>query len=86
MTNVWYTIIKKQGGIFMLTATEKLKVILKRMDMTVKDFADLLGTSRQNLHSKLSKDNLSEDDLRKYCEVLGIQFEITFVLKNGDKI
>ncbi|MCL1696547.1 helix-turn-helix transcriptional regulator [Lysinibacillus sp. BPa_S21] len=70
----------------MLTATEKLKVILKRKDMTVKEFADLLGTTRQNLHSKLAKDNLSEDDLKKYCEVLGIKYEINFILENDDKI
>ncbi|WP_427108642.1 helix-turn-helix domain-containing protein [Lysinibacillus xylanilyticus] len=70
----------------MLTATEKLKVILKRKDMTVKELADLLGTTRQNLHSKLAKDNLSEDDLKKYCEVLGIKYEINFILENDDKI
>jgi transcriptional regulator with XRE-family HTH domain len=70
----------------MLTATEKLKVILKRKNMTVKELADLLGTSRQNLHGKLTKDNLSEHDLKKFCEILGIQFEINFILENGEKI
>ncbi|KOP72399.1 transcriptional regulator [Lysinibacillus sp. FJAT-14745] len=70
----------------MLTATEKLKVILKRKNMTVKELADLLGTSRQNLHGKLSKDNLSENDLKKFCEVLDVKYEINFILENGDKI
>lgn len=70
----------------MLTATEKLKVILKRKNMTVKDLADLLGTSRQNLHSKLTKDNLSEHDLKKFCEILDVQYEINFILSDGEKI
>ena len=70
----------------MLTATEKLKVILSRKGLTVKELADLLDTSRQNLHSKLSKNNLSEEDLKKFCEVLGIQYEITFILDDEEKI
>lgn len=70
----------------MLSATEKLKVILSRKGLTVKELADLLDTSRQNLHSKLSKNNLNEEDLKKFCEVLGVQYEITFILDDGEKI
>lgn len=70
----------------MLSATEKIKVILNRKGMTVKDLAELMETSRQNLHSKLSKDNLSENDLKKICSLLDVEYEITFTLKDGEKI
>lgn len=70
----------------MLSATEKIKVVLNREGMTVKDLAELMGTSRQNLHSKLSKNNLSESDLEKICSLLNITYEITFTLQNGERI
>lgn len=70
----------------MLSATEKIKVVLNREGMTVKDLAELMGTSRQNLHSKLSKNNLSESDLEKICNLLNITYEITFTLQNGERI
>lgn len=54
--------------------------------MTVTDLANLTNQSKQNLHSKMRRDNFSEDDLRKISEALGIELEINFILKNGDKI
>ena len=32
-----------------LTVSEKLKILLGRKNLTIKDLADKLGTSRQNL-------------------------------------
>jgi len=65
---------------------EKIKVLLNRKSMSVQDLAELLGQSRQNINTKLKKDNFSEQDLRKIAEVLEVEFEGFFFLKNGDKI
>lgn len=46
-----------------LTFSEKIKVILKRKNMTVSDLADILGTSHQNLTNKLSRDNFQEKEM-----------------------
>ncbi|WP_068985164.1 helix-turn-helix transcriptional regulator [Lysinibacillus xylanilyticus] len=69
-----------------LTMGEKIKVLLNRKDMSVQDLAELLGQSRQNINTKLKKDNFSEHDLRKIANVLEVEFEGFFFLKNGDKI
>ncbi|MGA3600759.1 MULTISPECIES: helix-turn-helix transcriptional regulator [Lysinibacillus] len=69
-----------------LTMGEKIKVLLNRKDMSVQDLAELLGQSRQNINTKLKKDNFSEQDLRKIANVLEVEFEGFFFLKNGDKI
>jgi len=69
-----------------LTMGEKIKVLLNRKDMSVQDLAELLGQSRQNINTKLKKDNFSEQDLRKIANVLEVKFEGFFFLKNGDKI
>lgn len=54
--------------------------------MSVQDLAELLGQSRQNINTKLKKENFSEQDLRKISNVLEVEFEGFFFLKNGDKI
>lgn len=54
--------------------------------MSVQDLAELLGQSRQNINTKLKKDNFSEQDLKKIAEVLEVEFEGFFFLKNGEKI
>ncbi|WP_107841362.1 helix-turn-helix transcriptional regulator [Metasolibacillus meyeri] len=69
-----------------LTMGEKIKVLLSRKNMSVQDLAELLGQSRQNINTKLKKDNFSEQDLRKIADVLDVEFEGFFFLKNGDKI
>ncbi|WP_369814337.1 helix-turn-helix domain-containing protein [Lysinibacillus sp. FJAT-14745] len=63
-----------------------MKVLLNRKDMSVQDLAELLGQSRQNINTKLKKENFSEQDLRKISNVLEVEFEGFFFLKNGDKI
>ncbi len=65
---------------------EKIKVLLNRKSMSVQDLAELLGQSRQNINTKLKKDNFSEQDLKKIAEVLEVEFEGFFFLKNGEKI
>lgn len=65
---------------------EKIKVLLNRKNMSVQDLAELLGQSRQNINTKLKKDNFSEQDLNKIAEVLEVEFEGFFFLKNGEKI
>lgn len=77
---------QRKGVLSMLSATEKIKVILKRENLTIKDLAEQMGTSRQNLHNKLAKDNLSENDLKKICSHLGITFEVVFYLNENEKL
>lgn len=49
-----------------LTMGEKIKIIMGRRNMTVTELAELLGTTRQNLTNKFSRDNFSTKEL---CEI-----------------
>jgi transcriptional regulator with XRE-family HTH domain len=69
-----------------LTTTEKVRLILKRKNITAYSLADKLNQSRQNLSLKFSRDNFSERELRDIAKALDCQLEINFILKNGDKI
>lgn len=72
--------------IFRLSTSEKIRIILGRLNISISELADLIGMSQPNLSKKLKNNSLSVDDLRKISEALGIELEINFILKNGDKI
>lgn len=57
------------------TMGEKIRIALKRKKMTVAELARQLGTTNQNLSSKLVRDNLCEKDLQEIAAALGGRFE-----------
>ncbi len=69
-----------------LTMGEKIRILTKRKKVTITELATLIGTTNQNLSNKLSRDNFSEQELRKIAEALGCMFEGYFIFDDGDKI
>jgi len=62
----------------MLKTSEKIRLLLKRKNMSVTELSEKIGTTRQNLTNKLSRNNFSEKDLRKITEALGQELVIVF--------
>lgn len=70
-----------------MSMTEKIKILMiKNNDMTLKELAQKIGTSPQNLSNKLKRDDFSESELREIAEAFGCEFEANFVLETGEKI
>ena len=69
-----------------LTMGEKLKILLGRKGMSIQDLAEKLGQSRQNLSTKIKKDNFSEQDLHKIANALDVKYEGFFFLNDDEKI
>jgi transcriptional regulator with XRE-family HTH domain len=69
-----------------LSVAEKIRVLLKRENITLADLADKLNQSRQNLSNKMKRSNFTEQEASKIAKVLNCKFETSFILKNGDKI
>ena len=67
----------------MLSAGEKIRVILNRKDMSVSDLAKALGQSRQNLRNKLVRDNFTEKELAEIAKVLDCTYETVFKLNDS---
>lgn len=65
---------------------EKIRFVLIKQGMTIKDLAEKLTQSQPNLSKKLKNNNFSETDLRKIAEATGTKLEINFVLEDGTKI
>ena len=71
----------------MLSATEKLKIAMKRSGVTVTSLATLTGQTRQNLAVKLARDDLLESQIAQLADALGYTVEINLIeRKTGNKI
>lgn len=57
-----------------LSFGEKIKILLKRRNMTITELAALLGTSRQNLTNKLSRDNFQEKEMIEISQKLNCTY------------
>ena len=69
-----------------LTTAEKIRIICKRQNISLRSLADRLKTSDQNLHGKLSRDNFVESDLRAIAAALDCEYQSKFVLRDGTEI
>lgn len=65
-----------------LSAGEKIRVILNRKNMSVSDLAQALGQSRQNMSNKLARDNFTEKELTEIAAALGCTYETVFTLND----
>lgn len=69
-----------------LSIGEKIKIIMKRQNMTMADLAEATGQSRQNLSNKMARDKFDEEETRKIAAAMGCEVETTFTLPDGTKI
>lgn len=69
-----------------MTASEKIRIIAKRVNMSMGELAEATGQTRQNLSNKLSRDNLSQNDLISLASAMGCTVEIKFKLPDGTEI
>jgi len=74
------------GVINLLTAGEKITIILKRRKITISGLASILKQSRQNMTNKLTRDNFSESEMRQIAEALNCTYEAGFVFNDTGEI
>ncbi|MBP3630094.1 MAG: helix-turn-helix transcriptional regulator [Clostridia bacterium] len=71
----------------MLTMGEKVKIMLKRRNMTLSQLAESLGQSRQNLSNKMSRDNFTEKELIEIANALNCTYKASFTMNDtGEEI
>ncbi len=63
----------------------KVKMLLAAREMTIKDLAEKIGTSNQNIAAKLRRDNLTEKDLQQIAQACNASYEVTFILNDTGK-
>lgn len=66
-----------------LTVGEKIKVIMKRQNVSMTELAERIGQSRQNLSNKMARDNFTEKDMREIATALGYEVVVEFKSPDG---
>ena len=67
--------------------TEKIKILLLKKKLTIKDLAKLLNCTSQNLSGKFKRDNFSESELKEIAKVLDVEYYGNFKIpETGETI
>lgn len=70
-----------------MTVSNKIKHLLIERDMIIKELAEKLNTSGNNISNKLRRDNFSEKEIKKIAEALNCDYNISFIMRDtGEKI
>ena len=69
-----------------ISVAEKLRLIMKRQNMTMGELAEASGQTRQNLSNKMTRGNFTEKDIESLASALGCSANIIFVLPDGTEI
>lgn len=65
---------------------EKIRILLKRNNVTIVELSKRLKTTNQNMANKFKRDNFSVNELEAIAKALDCEFEGYFVDKNGERI
>ena len=69
-----------------ISVAEKLRLIMKRQNMTMGELAEASGQTRQNLSNKMTRGNFTEKDIESLASALGGSVKISFILPDGTEI
>ena len=71
----------------LITIGEKIKVIAKKKGYTMRQVAEQIGCTTQNMYLKMKRGNWTEADLKKYAEAIGCTYEVIFIDKDtGERL
>ena len=68
-----------------MSMTLKIKTILLERNMSIKEFANEIGISGNNLSNKFARDNFSEKELQKIANVLNCDYDGIFTFRDTGK-
>lgn len=67
--------------------SEKIKIVLLKRKMSIKDLSNIIGGTPQNISGKLKRDNFSEKELNAIAEALNCDFNANFILRDtGEQV
>ncbi|MFQ9872249.1 MAG: helix-turn-helix domain-containing protein [Oscillospiraceae bacterium] len=68
-----------------MSMSKKIKMILLERNMTIKELSDKLGYEGSYLYNKLSRDRMTEAELKKIADVLGCDYDGIFTFRDTGK-
>ena len=69
-----------------MTTSEQIRVLCVRTGVSLSELARRINQTPQNFNAKLKRGTISEKELLQIADKLGIKYEQSFILPNGEKI
>ena len=69
-----------------MAMAEKIKIVLLKKKLTVKDLSERLNCSSQNLSGKFKRDNFSEKELDEIAAALEVKYYGNFEIPDTGEI
>ena len=69
-----------------MTTADMMKELCEQINISVSELARRIGQTPQNFNKKLQRETVTLDELKAIADVLGVKFEQSFVLPEGDEI
>ncbi len=69
-----------------MTTSDMVRELCEKQNISIAELCRRIGQSPQNFNKKLNRATLSSEEMIAIADALGVTYEQTFVLKNGEKI
>ena len=69
-----------------MTTSDMIRELCEKMNISLAELCRRIGQTPQNFNKKLKRGTVSFDEMMAIAEALGVKYEQTFLLPNGEKI
>lgn len=69
-----------------MNSSELIKNLCKERGISIAELSRIIGQTPQNFNKKLKRETVNTDELILIANELGIIFEQSYILENGEKI
>ena len=69
-----------------MNTSNLIKNLCKEKGISVEELARRIGQTPQNFNKKLKRETVSTEELMLIANELGVIFEQSYILENGDKL
>lgn len=69
-----------------MNTSNLVKKLCKEKGISVAELARRIGQTPQNFNKKLQRETVSTEELMAIANELGIKFEQSYILENGEKL
>jgi transcriptional regulator with XRE-family HTH domain len=69
-----------------MKTSDMIRQLCEQMNVSVSELSRRLGQSPQNFGKKLKRETVTLEELKAIADVMGVKFEQTFILPDGQKI
>lgn len=69
-----------------MNTSDMIKELCNKQNISVSELARRIGQTPQNFGKKLKRDTMTLEELKQIADVVGVIFEQSFILPNGEQI